>query len=411
MIRENTRPIYVGDVQIGHQNKVVIQSMTNTRNKDVKKTVDQILALEKVGCEVIRTAILDLEDAKAISQIKPQIHIPLVADIHFNGDLAIAAILNGADKIRLNPGNLENVDKIKEIVTLCKERHIPIRIGINGGSLNKKYERTPENFIKSAWDHVRILEELDFHDIALSFKSSDPEECIKTYNLACKEFNYPLHLGVTEAGGLLDSTIKSSLALGNLMMAGIGDTIRISISDDPVEEIKVAKKILRACKLKMDVPNLVSCPTCGRIQYDMLPIVKEMEEYLQTINKNITVAIMGCPVNGPGEAKEADIGVAGGKDSALLIKKGEIIRSIPQKDVVKVLIQESLNSLKEGRTTLVVAHRLSTVKNADEILVVSDGDIIERGNHTSLIKADGVYKNLYNSQFKEEKPCDMLKLG
>ena len=340
MIRENTRPIYVGDVQIGHQNKVVIQSMTNTRNKDVKKTVDQILALEKVGCEVIRTAILDLEDAKAISQIKPQIHIPLVADIHFNGDLAIAAILNGADKIRLNPGNLENVDKIKEIVTLCKERHIPIRIGINGGSLNKKYERTPENFIKSAWDHVRILEELDFHDIALSFKSSDPEECIKTYNLACKEFNYPLHLGVTEAGGLLDSTIKSSLALGNLMMAGIGDTIRISISDDPVEEIKVAKKILRACKLKMDVPNLVSCPTCGRIQYDMLPIVKEMEEYLQTINKNITVAIMGCPVNGPGEAKEADIGVAGGKDSALLIKKGEIIRSIPQKDVVKVLIEE-----------------------------------------------------------------------
>ena len=340
MIRENTRPIHVGNVQIGGQNKVVIQSMTNTKNKDVEATVKQILALEKVGCEVVRTAVLDLEDAKAISKIKPQIHIPLVADIHFNGDLAIASILNGADKVRLNPGNLENVDKIKEIVALCKERHIPIRIGINGGSLNKKYERTPENFIKSAWDHVRILEELDFHDIALSFKSSDPEECIKTYKLACEEFNYPLHLGVTEAGGLIDSTIKSSLALGNLMMDGIGDTIRISISDDPVEEIKVAKKILRACKLKMDVPNLVSCPTCGRIQYDMLPIVKEMDEYLQTINKDITVAIMGCPVNGPGEAKEADIGVAGGKDSALLIKKGQIIKSIPQADVVKVLKEE-----------------------------------------------------------------------
>ena len=340
MRREETRQINVGGIKIGGQNKVVIQSMTNTKNKDVEATVKQILKLEEVGCEVIRTAVLDMQDALAIKEIKKQIHIPLVADIHFNGDFAIAAIKAGADKIRLNPGNLENEDKIKEIVELCKEKHIPIRIGINGGSLNKKYTRCPENMIKSAWDHVRILEALDFHDIALSFKSSDPEECIKAYELASKEFNYPLHLGVTEAGGLINSAIKSSVALGQLLMEGIGDTIRISISDDPVEEVKVAKKLLRACKLKDDVPNLVACPTCGRIQYNMLPIVKQMEDYLETINKNITVAVMGCAVNGPGEAKEADIGVAGGKDCALLIKHGEIIRSIPQDEIVETLKKE-----------------------------------------------------------------------
>ena len=340
MNRTQTRPISVGGIQIGGQNKVVIQSMTNTKTKDVQATVKQILALEKVGCEVIRVAILDIDDANAISEIKKQIHIPIVSDIHFNGDFAIAAIKAGTDKIRLNPGNLEDENKIKEIVELCKQRHIPIRIGINGGSLNKKYTRTPENMIKSAWDHVRILEAQDFHDIALSFKSSDPEECIKAYELASKEFNYPLHLGVTEAGGLLNSAIKSSLALGQLLMQGIGDTIRISISDDPIEEVKVAKKLLRACKLKNDVANLVSCPTCGRIQYNMLPIVSQMEEYLETVNKDITVAIMGCAVNGPGEAKEADIGVAGGKDSALLIKHGEIIKPIPQDKIVETLIEE-----------------------------------------------------------------------
>lgn len=340
MIRENTRPIKLGNIQIGGQNKVVIQSMTNTKNKNVEATVKQILALESVGCEVVRTAILDLEDAKAISEIKKHIHIPLVADIHFNGDLAIEAIKAGADKIRLNPGNLEDESKIIEIVKLCKERHVPIRIGINSGSLNKKYTRTPENMIKSAWDHIKILEALDFHDIALSFKSSDPEECIAAYELAAKEFPYPLHLGVTEAGGLLNSAIKSSVALGKLLMEGIGDTIRISISDDPVEEVKVAKKLLRACNLKKDVPNLVSCPTCGRIQYDMLPIIKELEKYLETINKDITVAVMGCAVNGPGEAKGADIGFAGGKDCALLIKNGEIVSTIPQDKILETLKKE-----------------------------------------------------------------------
>lgn len=338
--RETTRPINVGGVQIGGQNKVVIQSMTNTKTKDVQATVKQIQRLEEAGCEIIRVAILEMEDAKAIKEIKKQIHIPIVSDIHFNPDFAIAAINNGTDKIRLNPGNIENEDKIREIVNLCKERHIPIRIGINGGSLNKKYEHSEEAMIESAKDHLRILEEMDFHDVCLSFKSSDPLECIKAYNLASKEFNYPLHLGVTEAGGLLNSAIKSSLALGNLMLDGIGDTIRISISDDPIEEVKVAKKLLRDCGLKKDVANLISCPTCGRIQYDMLPIVKQMEEYLETVHKDINVAIMGCPVNGPLEAKRADIGVAGGKDCALLIKKGEIIKSIPQDEVFKTLKEE-----------------------------------------------------------------------
>ncbi|MBP5279143.1 MAG: flavodoxin-dependent (E)-4-hydroxy-3-methylbut-2-enyl-diphosphate synthase [Erysipelotrichaceae bacterium] len=340
MNRTKTRQIKVGDVLIGGQDKVIIQSMTNTKTKDVEATVAQIKRLEAVGCEIIRVAILDLEDAKAVREIKKQISIPLVSDIHFNPDFAIEAIKSGTDKIRLNPGNIENEDKIKEIVTLCKERNIPIRIGINAGSLNRKYEHSEEAMIESAKDHLRILESLDFHDICLSFKSSDPLECIKAYRLASETFPYPLHLGVTEAGGLINSTIKSSLALGNLLLDGIGDTIRISISDDPIEEVKIAKKLLRACNIRRDVPNLISCPTCGRLQYDMLPIVRQMEEYLEGVNKDISVAIMGCPVNGPLEAKRADIGVAGGKDSAILFKKGQIVRSIPQDDIIKVLKEE-----------------------------------------------------------------------
>ena len=340
MKRVDTRPIQVGGVQIGGQNKVVIQSMTNTKTKDVQATVEQIHKLEDAGCEIIRVAILDREDAKAVKQIKQQIHIPLVCDIHFNPDFAIEAIHSGTDKIRLNPGNIENEDKIRQIVELCKERHVPIRIGINAGSLNKKYKHSEEAMIESAKDHLRILEALDFHDVCLSFKSSDPLECIKAYKLAAETFPYPLHLGVTEAGGLLNSTIKSSLALGNLLLDGIGDTIRISISDDPIEEIRVAKKLLRACGLRRDVANLISCPTCGRIQYDMLPIVKEMEAYLDTVNKDVTVAIMGCPVNGPQEASRADIGVAGGKDQAILFKKGQIVRAIPQDEIVSTLKKE-----------------------------------------------------------------------
>lgn len=341
--RTQTRPLQIGNLQIGGQNRVIIQSMTNTKTHDVEATVKQIKQLEMAGCEAVRVAILSMEDALAIGDIKKRISIPLVSDIHFNPDFALAAIANGTDKIRLNPGNIENEDKIKEVVEACRTRNIPIRIGINGGSLNRKYKHSEEAMIASAKDHLRILEELDYHNICLSFKSSDPLETINAYRLAAETFPYPLHLGVTEAGGLLDSAIKSSLALGNLLLDGIGDTIRISVSDDPVEEIKVAKKLLRACGLKMDVPNLVSCPTCGRIQYDMLPIVEKMTAYLETVNKDITVAIMGCPVNGPQEAARADIGVAGGKDSAILFKKGVIIRTIPQDLVFETLKEEIEN--------------------------------------------------------------------
>lgn len=338
--REDTRPIKVGKLRIGGQNKVVIQSMTDTKTKDVPATVNQIKALTAAGCELVRVAILDLADAQAISAIKKTITIPLVADIHFNADFALEALRQGVDKIRLNPGNIEDEAKIKEIVTLAKAREVPIRIGINAGSLNKKYRHSEEAMIASAKDHLRILEKLNFEDICLSFKSSDPLETIKAYHLAAKEFPYPLHLGVTEAGGLLDSAIKSSLALGELLLAGIGDTIRISISDDPVKEVIVAKKLLKACGLYRAIPTLISCPTCGRIQYDMLPIVQEMAEYLNTLDKDITVAIMGCPVNGPQEAKRADIGVAGGKDSAILFKKGKIVKTIPQGQIIKVLKAE-----------------------------------------------------------------------
>ena len=338
--REKTRPLKIDNVTIGGQNKVIIQSMTNTKTKDVKATVKQIKSLEDVGCEIIRVAVLDMEDALAIQKIKEAIKIPLVADIHFNPDFALAAIKSGADKIRLNPGNIEDEDKIKEVVALAKDKKVAIRIGINGGSLNKKYEHSATAMIESAKDHIRILESLDFHDICLSFKSSDPIETIEAYRLADKTFDYPLHLGVTEAGGLLDSAIKSSVALGTLLLEGIGDTIRISISDDPLKEVIVAKKLLKACRLYKDTPTLIACPTCGRIQYDMLPIVKEMEGYLNTLNKDITVAIMGCPVNGPQEAKRADIGVAGGKESAILFKKGEIVKTIPQDKIIEVLKEE-----------------------------------------------------------------------
>ena len=338
--RNNTRKVKVGNTYIGGGSPILIQSMTNTKTKDVDATVKQINALSKAGVDIIRVAVLEKDDAIAIKDIKKQISIPIVADIHFNGDLAIEAIKSGVDKIRLNPGNIDDKDKVKQIANLCKEKDIPIRIGINSGSINKKYEKSIDNMMESAKDHLRILEELDFHNIVLSFKSSDTLETIEAYKKASELFPYPLHLGVTEAGGLLDSSIKSSIALGNLLLQGIGDTIRISVSGDPINEPIIAKKLLKACKLKDNVANLIACPTCGRIQYDMFPIVEEIQEYLNTINKDIDVAIMGCPVNGPQEASRADIGIAGGKDSALLFKKGEIIETIPQDKIIEVLKKE-----------------------------------------------------------------------
>ncbi len=346
--RNETRPIKVGNVQIGGQNKVIIQSMTNTKTKDVENTVKQILELEKAGCEIIRVACLDMDDAKSIKEIKKQIHIPIVADIHFDYRIAICAIEAGVDKVRINPGNIGGKDRVKAVVDKCKEFNVPIRIGVNAGSLEKdlleKYggKPTARAMVESARRHVEILEDLEFYDIALSLKASNLDLCIESYEEAAKEFKYPLHLGITEAGTKFSGTIKSSIGLGVLLREGIGDTIRVSLSDNPIEEIKVAKEILKDCNLYRNVPTLVSCPTCGRTQIDLIPMAKEVENFLQNINSDITVAVMGCAVNGPGEASNADIGIAGGVKEGLLFKKGKIIRKIPQENIVKELEEEIL---------------------------------------------------------------------
>lgn len=350
--RQETRPIFVRDVQIGGQNKVVIQSMCNTKTKDVDATVEQILKLENVGCEIIRVACLDIEDAKAIKEIKKRIHIPIVADIHFDYKIALEAIESGVDKIRINPGNIGDEDKVKAVVDGCKKNNIPIRIGVNGGSLEKelleKYgSPCSDAMVESAKRHVEILEKLDFYDIAISLKASNLDMCIEAYEKAAKEFKYPLHLGITEAGTAFSGTIKSSIGLGILLKQGIGDTLRVSLSDDPVEEIIVCKEILKNCNLFNKSPKLVSCPTCGRIQYDLIPIAKEIEKFLQGIEADITVAIMGCGVNGPGEAREADIGIAGGVGEGLLFKKGEIVRKIKEENMVEELKQEILEMIKD----------------------------------------------------------------
>ena len=347
MLREETRSVQVGNLTIGGNNHVVIQSMCNTKTKNVEATIKQINALEQAGCELVRVAVFDKEDAYAIKEIKKGIHIPLVADIHFDYRLALIAIESGIDKVRINPGNIGSIEKVKAVVDACKEKHIPIRIGVNGGSLEKeileKYgEPTPEGMVESAMKHVKILEDLDFHDIVISLKSSNTMLTIKAYELASKTFPYPLHVGVTEAGTALGGTVKSALGIGTLLYEGIGNTIRVSLSDDPVEEIKVAKILLKELGLLKGVPTLVSCPTCGRIQYDLIPIAKEMEDFLKDIHLDITVAIMGCAVNGPGEARHADIGIAGGVGEGLLIKHGEIVKRVKQEDMVQTLKDEIL---------------------------------------------------------------------
>lgn len=352
MKRTETRPIFVNGIQIGGQNKVVIQSMCNTKTKDVKSTVNQILELEKASCEIIRVACLDMEDAKAIKKIKENIHIPIVADIHFDYRIALEAISSGIDKVRINPGNIGGREKVKAVVDACKEKNIPIRIGVNAGSLEKdllaKYNNVPtaEAMIESAKRHVQILEDLDFYDIAISLKASNLDLCIKAYEMASNTFKYPLHLGITEAGTAFSGTILSSIGLGIMLREGIGDTLRVSLSDNPINEIKVAKEILKDCNLYSKSPKLIACPTCGRTQIDLIPIAKEVEEFLQTIESDITVAVMGCVVNGPGEASQADIGIAGGINEGVLFKKGKIVGKIPQDKIVSVLKEEILKMIK-----------------------------------------------------------------
>ena len=348
MRRDDTKVIHIGNVAIGGGNPIAIQSMTNTRTEDVEATVAQILALEKVGCEIIRCAVPTMEAAEALREIKKRIHIPLVADIHFDYRLAIAAIENGADKIRINPGNIGDISRVKAVVDKAKEYKIPIRVGVNSGSLEKnlveKYGGvTAEGIVESALDKVRMIEELGYDNLVVSIKSSDVLMCVKAHELIAKQCPYPLHVGITEAGTILSGNIKSSVGLGIILHAGIGDTIRVSLTGDPLEEIKSAKLILRTLGLRKGGIEVVSCPTCGRTKIDLIGLANQVEEMVQDIPLDIKVAVMGCVVNGPGEAKEADIGIAGGIGEGLLIKKGEIVKKVKEEALLETLREELLN--------------------------------------------------------------------
>ena len=348
MKRDNTKAIRIGNVAIGGGNPIAIQSMTNTKTEDVEATVAQILALEKVGCEIIRCAVPTMEAAEALKEIKKRIHIPLVADIHFDYRLAIAAIENGADKIRINPGNIGDISRVKAVVDKAKEYNIPIRVGVNSGSLEKnlveKYGGvTAEGFVESALDKVHIIEELGYDNLVVSIKSSDVLMCVKAHELIAEKCQYPLHVGITEAGTILSGNIKSSVGLGIILHEGIGDTIRVSLTGDPLEEIKSAKLILRTLGLRKGGIEVVSCPTCGRTKIDLIGLANQVEEMVQDIPLDLKVAVMGCVVNGPGEAKEADIGIAGGIGEGLLIKKGEIVKKVKEEELLETLRQELLN--------------------------------------------------------------------
>ena len=338
--------VKVGPYKLGGKNPVRVQSMCNTDTRDVEATVRQILALEKEGCEIIRVAVLDMEAAKAIGKIKKKIHIPLVADIHFDYKLALECIAQGIDKIRLNPGNIGSEEKIKAVVTACKKKKIPIRIGINGGSLEKdilkKYKNkvTAEGMVESAMRHIKILEKYKFKDILISMKASDIERTVEAYRLLAKKVDYPLHIGVTEAGTLFRGTIMSSIGLGILLYEGIGATLRVSLTADPMDEIPVAWEILKSLKLRTRGVTITSCPTCGRTQIALIELAKKVEGATRHIEKNIHISVMGCVVNGPGEAREADIGVAGGQGMGAIFRKGKVIKSVKEKDILSSLLEE-----------------------------------------------------------------------
>lgn len=345
MHREHTKVVKIGDKVIGGGNPILIQSMTNTKTEDVKATVDQILRLERAGCEIIRCTVPTMEAAEAIGRIKEQIHIPLVADIHFDYKMAVAAMENGADKIRINPGNIGSRDKVAAVVSAAKERNIPIRVGVNSGSLEKelveKYHGvTAEGIVESALDKAGIIEDLGYDNMVISIKSSDVLMCVRAHEILAQKTNYPLHVGITESGTVTSGNIKSALGLGLILHQGIGDTIRVSLTGDPVEEIKSAKLILRTLGLRRGGVEVVSCPTCGRTRIDLINLANQVEEMVADIPLDIKVAVMGCAVNGPGEAKEADIGIAGGIGEGLLFRHGEIVRKVPETQLLEALREE-----------------------------------------------------------------------
>lgn len=353
MLRTQTKVIQIGNVKIGGNYPVAIQSMTNTKTEDVEATVNQILALERAGCEIIRCAVPTMEAAEALKEIKRRIHIPLVADIHFDYRLAIAAIENGADKIRINPGNIGDQDRVRKVVEKAKEYQVPIRIGVNSGSLEKnlveKYDGvTAEGLVESALDKVNMIEKMGYNNLVVSIKASDVMMCVRAHELLAPQCPYPLHVGITEAGTVLSGNIKSSIGLGIILYQGIGNTIRVSLTGDPLEEVKSAKLILRTLGLKKGGIEVVSCPTCGRTRIDLIGLANQVEDMVQDIPlDDVKVAVMGCVVNGPGEAKEADIGIAGGIGEGLLIKKGEIVKKLKEEELLPTLREELLNWKKD----------------------------------------------------------------
>ena len=347
-MREHTKVIRIGDRVIGGGNPVLIQSMTNTKTEDVKATVEQIQALTAAGCDIIRCAVPTMEAAEALSEIKKQITIPLVADIHFDYRLAIAAMEHGADKIRINPGNIGSRDRVQAVVDVAKERQIPIRVGVNSGSLEKelveKYHGvTAEGIVESALDKVHLIEDMGYDQLVISIKSSDVLMCARAHEMIADKTDYPLHVGITEAGTLFSGNIKSAVGLGIILYQGIGDTIRVSLTGDPLEEVRSAKRILKTLGLRKGGIEVVSCPTCGRTQIDLIGLANRVERMVEDIPLDIKVAVMGCVVNGPGEAKEADIGIAGGVGTGLLIKKGEIVKKLPEDELLDALRYELLH--------------------------------------------------------------------
>ena len=348
MHRTQTKVIQIGNQVIGGGNPILIQSMTNTKTEDVRQTVKQILELEAAGCQIIRCAVPTMEAAEALKEIKKQIHIPLVADIHFDSRLAIAAMENGADKIRINPGNIGSRDRIQAVVDCARERNIPIRVGVNSGSLEKelveKYHGvTAEGLVESALDKTRLIEDMGYDNLVISIKSSDVMMCAKAHTLIAEKTNYPLHVGITEAGTLYSGNIKSAVGLGIILSQGIGDTIRVSLTGAPLEEIRSAKRILKTLGLYQGGIEVVSCPTCGRTRIDLIGLANQVEKMVEDIPLDLKVAVMGCVVNGPGEAKEADIGIAGGVGTGLLIKKGEVIKKVPEEELLTCLREELLH--------------------------------------------------------------------